>query len=70
MMTTSYVREFGKSIYAWKLFREFSEAVAKRSELDDATIVDQLSGSIDDKDMQTASELFTDMAGEALLQAG
>ncbi len=68
MMTTSYVREFGKSIYAWKLFREFSEAAAKRSELDDATIVDQLSGSIDDKDMQTASELFTDMAGEALLQ--
>lgn len=68
MMTTSYVREFGKSIYAWKLFRDFSEAAAKRNDLDDAATVDRLAGSLDEKDMQAASELFVDVAGEALLQ--
>ncbi len=68
MMTTSYIREFGKSIYAWKLFRDFAEAAAKRSDLDDAAIVDLLAGSLDEKDVQAASELFTDVAGEALLQ--
>jgi chemotaxis protein MotC len=68
MMTTSYVREFGKSIYAWKLFRDFSEAAAKRSDLDDTTTIDRLAGSFEEKDKQVASELFIDVAGEALLQ--
>lgn len=68
MMTTSYVREFGKSIYAWKLFRDFAEATAKRSDMDDSTMVDKLANSFDDEDMQVASELFIDVAGEALLQ--
>ena len=68
MMTTSYVREFGKSIYAWKLFRDFSEAAAKRGDLDDATTIDRLAASFDEKDKQAASELFVDVAGEALLQ--
>lgn len=68
MLTTSYVREFGKSIYAWKLFREFAEATAKRSDMDDPAIVEKLADSFDDRDMQVASELFIDVAGEALLQ--
>lgn len=68
MMTTSYVREFGKSIYAWKLFRDFAEATAKRSDMDDPAIVEKLANSFDDRDMQVASELFIDVAGEALLQ--
>jgi chemotaxis protein MotC len=68
MLTTSYVREFGKSIYAWKLFRDFAEATAKRSDMDDPTTVDRLAASFDDQDMQVASELFIDVAGEALLQ--
>jgi chemotaxis protein MotC len=68
MMTTSYVREFGKSIYAWKLFRDFAETTAKRSDMDDSATVDKLAGSFDDEDMQIASELFIDIAGEALLQ--
>jgi chemotaxis protein MotC len=68
MLTTSYVREFGKSIYAWKLFRDFAEAAAKRVDMDYLTTVDKLAHSFDDQDMQAASELFIDVAGEALLQ--
>ncbi len=68
MLTVSYVREFGKSIYAWKLFRDFSEAAAKHAELDNAATIDQLAESFDEKDAQPASELFVDIAGEALLQ--
>ncbi len=68
MLTTSYVREFGKSIYAWKLFRDFAEATAKRSDMDDSGTIDALANSLDPKDMQNVSELFIDIAGEALLQ--
>jgi len=68
MLTTSYVREFGKSIYAWKLFRDFAEATAKRSDMDDSETIDALANSLDPMDMQNASELFIDIAGEALLQ--
>ncbi|CAA2142879.1 hypothetical protein [Hyphomicrobium sp. ghe19] len=68
MLTTSYVREFGKSIYASKLLREFAEATAKRGDMDDPEIVDRLADSFDDRDMPVASELFIAVAGEALLQ--
>lgn len=68
MLTTSYVREFGRSIYAWKLFREFAEAAAKRKDFDSQESVDHLAETLDDDDMQPASELFIDLAGEGLLQ--
>lgn len=68
MLTVSYVREFGRSIYAWKFFRDFAEATAKRAELDDARTVDRLADAFDDKDAEPASELLIDVAGEALLQ--
>jgi chemotaxis protein MotC len=68
MLTTSYVREFGRSIYAWKFYRQFSEAVAKRPEMDSIATVDRIAGSINDSDLQPASELFAYLAGEALLQ--
>jgi len=68
MLTTSYVQEFGKSIYAWKLFREFAEAAAKHGEFDNEESVDRLAATFDDDDMQPASELFIDLAGEGLLQ--
>ncbi|WP_045834912.1 hypothetical protein [Hyphomicrobium sp. 99] len=68
MMTTSYVREFGKSIYAWKLFRDFAEATGKRSDMDGSETVDRLAASFDPENMQIASELFIDLSGEALLQ--
>lgn len=68
MLTVSYVREFGQSIYAWKLFRDFSEAAAKDPELDKAATVDRLAEAFDNKDVQPASVLFVDIAGEALLQ--
>jgi len=68
MLTTTYVREFGRSIYAWKLFREVAEATAKRPDTDSSEIIDRLSDTFDPEDMQNASELFIDIAGEALLQ--
>ncbi|WP_423415974.1 hypothetical protein RLW55_06920 [Hyphomicrobium sp. B1] len=68
MLTTSYVQEFGKSIYAWKLFREFAEAAAKHGEFDNQESIDRLAATFDDDDMQPASELFIDLAGEGLLQ--
>jgi chemotaxis protein MotC len=68
MLTTSYAREFGKSIYAWKLFRDIAQAVAKREELDNAEIVDRFAERFNDRDTQPASRLFVDLAGEALLQ--
>jgi len=68
MLTRSYVREFGKSIYAWKLFRDFAEAIAKRSDMEGSETIDKLANSLDPEDMQKASELFIDISGEALLQ--
>lgn len=68
MLTTSYVQEFGRSIYAWKLFREFAEAAAKHKEFDSQESVDSLAANFDNDDMQPASELFIDLAGEGLLQ--
>jgi chemotaxis protein MotC len=67
MLTTSYAREFGRSIYAWKLFRDLAVAIAKHEELDDVATVDRLADSFNAADMQPASELFVDLAGEALL---
>jgi chemotaxis protein MotC len=68
MLTTSYVREFGRSIYAWKLFRDIAQSVAKREELNIAETVDRFAEAFNDKDMQPAFQLFVDLAGEALLQ--
>ncbi|RUO98722.1 hypothetical protein [Hyphomicrobium sp.] len=68
MLAISYVREFGRSIYAWKMFREFSKAVAKRPELDSASTVDRIAHALDEKDLEASPELFVDLAGEALMQ--
>jgi chemotaxis protein MotC len=68
MLTTSYVREFGRSIYAWKLFRQFAEAAAKRPELDNISTVARIADAIDEKNLQVASELFAYLSGEALQQ--
>lgn len=68
MLTVSYVREFGKSIYAMKFFRDFAEAAAKRPELDDTRTVDRLADAFEDNDAGPASDLLIDVAGEALLQ--
>ncbi|HML27323.1 MAG TPA: hypothetical protein PKE16_00510 [Hyphomicrobium sp.] len=68
MLATSYMREFGRSIYAWKLFRNFAEAAAKHKEFDSPESVDRLASSFNKQDGQPASELFIDLAGEGLLQ--
>lgn len=67
MLLADYVRRFGKSIYAWKLFRDFSEAAAKRDDLNDKSVVDHLVATTATADQKAKTELFLDMAGEALL---
>ncbi|MFT3732430.1 MAG: hypothetical protein QM780_13600 [Hyphomicrobium sp.] len=67
-LTTSYVREFGRSIYAWKLFRDFSQAVAKHPGFDGESIVNLLAASFPASEGDASSGLFVDLAGEALLQ--
>jgi chemotaxis protein MotC len=68
MLATDYVRRFGKSLYAHKLFRDFAEAAAKRSELDDASVAENLGSSFETTDGEVSSDFFIDMAGEALMR--
>ncbi len=68
MLAADYVRRFGKSIYARKLFRDFAEAVAKRIELDDAAVVVGLAAATEGTDPQVRTDFLLDMAGEALLR--
>lgn len=66
VLVTDYVRRFGKSIYASKLFRDFAGAVAKGDLADDDTLVAELSEGIQTSDPQIAGAFFVDLAGEAL----
>jgi len=68
MLAADYVRRFGKSIYARKLFRDFAEAVAKRDGLDEATVVVGLTAATEGADQQVRTDFLLDMAGEALLR--
>ena len=68
MLAADYVRRFGKSIYARKLFRDFSEAVAKRNDLDDAVVVAGLVSAIGGTDQQVRTDFLLDISGEALLR--
>lgn len=68
MLATSYMREFGRSIYAWKLFRDFAASAAKHQEFDNQESIDQLASAFDKNDAEPTSQLFVDLAGEGLLQ--
>ena len=68
MLAADYVRRFGKSIYARKLFRDFSEDMAKRNDLDDAAVVAGLAAATEGTDQQVRTDLMLDMTGEALLR--
>lgn len=66
LLMTDYLRRFGKSIYAWKLFRDFSAAVVKRDEVDSRDMVDKLTIATSTADRQSRIDLFLAMAAAAL----
>jgi chemotaxis protein MotC len=66
MIANSYIREFGKSIYAWKLYREFSEELAKRPESEETEIIARLVEALDDRTRQYASPLYLAISNSAL----
>lgn len=61
-----YLRRFGKSIYAWKLFQDFSTAAAKRDDFNSGDVVDKLTTATSTADKQARVDLFLAMAGAAL----
>jgi len=67
MLAGDYVRRFGRSIYAWKLFGDFAEAAAKRDEFNNDAVVRDLIARTEDTDQQAISELLLDLSGQALL---
>jgi chemotaxis protein MotC len=66
LLMSDYLRRFGKSIYAWKLFRDFSEAVAKHVEFNGSDIVEKLTVATSAADKQSRIKLFIAMAAAAL----
>jgi chemotaxis protein MotC len=66
ILMVDYVRRFGRSVYAWKLYRDYSEAVAGRKEIDEAAIVTDLADQTAGFDAKARTSLFLDMAAEAL----
>lgn len=68
MLASDYVRRFGKSIYARKLFHDLAEAVAKRDDLDKAKIVTDFVSATEGADRGVCANLMLDLAGQALLQ--
>ena len=67
MLAADYVHRFGKSIYARKLFRDLSQAVAQRDDMDDAAVITGLMGAIEGTDQQVRAKLLLNMSAEALL---
>jgi chemotaxis protein MotC len=68
MLAGDYVHRFGESIYARKLFRDFSEGVAKRIDTDNAAVVEGILDAVEGTDQRVVTHLLLDLAGEALLR--
>jgi len=66
LLMTDYLRRFGKSIYAWKLFRDFSTAVAKRDEFDNRDMVDKLAAATSTADRQSRINLLLAISAAAI----
>ncbi|MFA7306095.1 MAG: hypothetical protein WC026_05425 [Hyphomicrobium sp.] len=66
LLLTDYLRRFGKSIYARKLFRDFSVAASKRDEVDSRDMVDKLTAATSTADRQSRIDLLLAMAAESL----
>lgn len=67
MLAADYVHRFGKSIYARKMFRDFSQAVAQRPDMDNAAVIAGVAGAIEGTDQQVRTKLLIDLSGEAVL---
>lgn len=67
MLMADYVRRFGKSIYAWKLFQDFAQAVAKHNDTDGSDAVDEIASITTTADRDARIKLFLNMASESLL---
>jgi chemotaxis protein MotC len=68
MLVADYLRRFGKSVYSWKLFRDFAVAVTKREGLDSSKIVDKLVATTTTADVKARTNLFLSLASEGLLR--
>jgi chemotaxis protein MotC len=68
MLASDYVRRFGKSIYARKLFHDLADAVVKRDDLDTAKTVTDFLSATEGADRGVCANLMLDLAGQALLQ--
>ncbi len=66
LLLTDYLRRYGRSIYAWKLFRDFSAAAAKRDEFDGRDMVEKLTEATSTADRQSRIDLLLAMAAAAL----
>jgi chemotaxis protein MotC len=66
MLMADYVRRFGRSIYARKLFRAFAEAVAKRDEPDSGELVEELVAATPGAEKKAKIQLFLNIAEHAL----
>lgn len=66
LLLTDYLRRYGRSIYAWKLFRDFSAAAAKRDEFDSRDMVEKLTEATSTADRQSRIDLLLAMAAAAL----
>jgi chemotaxis protein MotC len=66
MLMADYVRRFGKSIYAAKLFRDFASVVAESADFTNADIVTELVSETKSADPKVKTHLFLDLAAETL----
>ena len=66
LLLTDYLRRYGRSIYAWKLFRDFSAAAAKRDEFDGREMVEKLTEATSTADRQSRIDLLLAMAAAGL----
>ena len=66
LLVTDYVRRFGKSLYAPKLFREFADEIAKNRDLDSAALADELAERMQPADPAATGRFFISLAAESL----
>jgi chemotaxis protein MotC len=66
MLMSDYVRRFGKSIYAAKLFRDFARVVAESADFANADVVAELVSETKPADPKVKTNLFLDLAAESL----
>lgn len=67
MLMADYVRRFGKSAYAWKLFQSFAVSIAKQADLEDQKMMEDLLSAISTADPKSKANLCLGIASEALL---